>query len=288
MAKTIGNIIRELRCSRNLTQEQLAENLNITAQAISKWENNIGMPDISQVVPIAHFFGVSTDVLFGVEEKMDVDEVQTLIDKATTQESYKDEYALLKEALRTYPGDIRLLSELLSCGECLLADGDTVNDAERNAIFEECERAGRLILSYCKDLSVLIEATEWLIKLYCEMGEVEKAAALSESLPSVIGFNKEAAFGRIYENRKEYEKALKCYTDNVSQFQRQLIHSIVLCGNMHNLNGEKKQASKVYSLAIMLSEIFLENNPIPENKSLQKNLTKTIERCRKTIEQLSK
>ena len=288
MAKTIGNIIRELRCSRNLTQEQLAENLNITAQAISKWENNIGMPDISQVVPIAHFFGVSTDVLFGVEEKMDVDEVQTLIDKATTQESYKDEYALLKEALRTYPGDIRLLSELLSCGECLLADGDTVNDAERNAIFEECERAGRLILSYCKDLSVLIEATEWLIKLYCEMGEVEKAAALSESLPSVIGFNKEAAFGRIYENRKEYEKALKCYTDNVSQFQRQLIHSIVLCGNMHNLNGEKKQASKVYSLAITLSENFLENNPIPENKSLQKNLTKTIERCRKTIEQLSK
>lgn len=288
MAKTIGNIIRELRCSRNLTQEQLAENLNITAQAISKWENNIGMPDISQVVPIAHFFGVSTDVLFGVEEKMDVDEVQTLIDKATTQESYKDEYALLKEALITYPGDIRLLSELLSCGECLLADGDTVNDAERNAIFEECERAGRLILSYCKDLSVLIEATEWLIKLYCEMGEIEKAAALSESLPSVIGFNKEAAFGRIYENRKEYEKALKCYTDNVSQFQRQLIHSIVLCGNMHNLTGEKKQASKVYSLAITLSENFLENNPIPENKSLQKNLTKTIERCRKTIEQLSK
>ena len=104
----------------------------------------------------------------------------------------------------------------------------------------------------------------------------------------LIGFNKEAALGRIYENRKEYEKALKCYTDNVSQFQRQLIHSIVLCGNMHNLNGEKKQASKVYSLAITLSENFLENNPIPENKSLQKNLTKTIERCRKTIEQLSK
>ena len=50
MAKIIGNIIRELRCSRNLTQEQLAENLNITAQAISKWENNIGMTDISQVV----------------------------------------------------------------------------------------------------------------------------------------------------------------------------------------------------------------------------------------------
>ena len=286
MAKTIGNIIRELRCSRNLTQEQLAENLNITAQAISKWENNIGMPDISQVVPIAHFFGVSTDVLFGIEEKMDIDEVQTLIDNATAQDSYKDEYTLLKEALRTYPGDVRLLLELLSCGECLLSDGDTVNGTERNTIFEECERSGRLILSYSKDLSVLTEATEWLVKLYCEVDEIEKAATLSESLPSIIGFNKEAAFGRIYENRKEYERALEYYSENVPQFQRQLIHSIVLCGNMYNLNRDKKQASKFYSLAITLSEKFLESNPIPEKKSLQKNLTKTIAQCRKTIEQI--
>ena len=286
MAKTIGNIIRELRCSRNLTQEQLAENLNITAQAISKWENNIGMPDISQVVPIAHFFGISTDVLFGIDQKPNIDEVQALIDNATSKDSYVDEYTLLKDALRTYPGDIRLLLELLSCGECLLADGDTISGSERHAIFDECERAGRLILSYSKDLAVLIEATEWLVKLYCEVGEIEKASALSESLPSVIGLNKEAAFGRIFENRKEYEKALECYSANVSQFQKQLIHSIVLCGNMHKLNGDKKHASEFYSSAVLLSETFLTCNPIPENKSLQKNLTKTIERCQKTIEQI--
>ena len=170
MSKTIGNIIRELRVSRSLTQEQLAENLNVTAQAISKWENNISLPDISQVVPIAHFFGVSTDILFGMVEKADVDEVQVLIDTATAQDSYEDEYALLKEALRTYPGEVRLLFELLSCGECMLASDNTVEGAERNSIFEECERAGRLILSYTKDLSMLIETTEWLIKLYCEMG----------------------------------------------------------------------------------------------------------------------
>ena len=69
------------------------------------------------------------------------------------------------------------------------------------------------------------------------MGEIEKATTLSESLPSVIGFNREAAFGRIYENHKEYEKALECYTKNISQFQRQLIHSIVLCGNMTGNQG---------------------------------------------------
>jgi len=283
MTKTIGEIIRDLRCSRNLTQEQLAENLNITAQAISKWENNIGMPDISQVVPIAHFFGVSTDVLFGIDADKCIDEVQSLIDIAVSQDSYAAEYNLLKEALRKYPGDVRLLLELLSCGECLLADGDTVKDTDRSIIYDECERAGKLILAYSKNLCTLFETTDWMIKLYCEMEDLEKAAVLSESLPSVVGFNKEAAFGRIHENYKNYEKALECYSANIAQFQRHLIHSIVLCGNLHNLRKDKKKTSEFYSLAITLSEIFLENNPIPQNKSLSQTLIRTINRCKKQL-----
>ena len=288
MTKTIGNIIRELRCSRNLTQEQLAENLNITAQAISKWENNIGMPDISQVVPIAHFFGVSTDVLFGVATNKDIDEVQALIDTATSQETYKKEYELLKEALKTYPGDIRLLLELLSCGECLLADGDTIKEPERTTIFAECERAGKLILSYSKDLNILQSATEWLIKLYCEMGDAGKATALSESLSSSVGFNKESALGRIYECERQYNKAAECYKLNIGQFQRQLVHSIILCGNMYAKEEKRKQAIDLYLLGITLCKDFLNNNLVSSNKSLHDYLAKSSERCRKTIENLSK
>ena len=62
MKETMGQIIRRLRKERNLTQEELAEQLDVTFQAVSKWENDAGMPDISQVVPIANVFGVSTDV----------------------------------------------------------------------------------------------------------------------------------------------------------------------------------------------------------------------------------
>lgn len=288
MAKTIGNIIRELRCSRNLTQEQLAENLNITAQAVSKWENNIGMPDISQVVPIAHFFGVSTDVLFGVSTDTVLDEVQALIDNATAQNSYKDEYVLLKEALKIFPGDVRLLSELLSCGECLIADGDSIKEPERAIVFEECERAGKLILSYSKDIRILLNTSEWLIKLYCEMGETGKATELSEMLPSIIGFNKDAAIARICECENNYSKAAECYASNIAQHQRQLVHSLVLCGNMYVHEGKNNRAVEVYSLAITLSEEFLKNNPLPNNNSLQKTLTKSIDKCKKAVEHLTK
>ena len=68
MTNTIGQSIKKLRKERNLTQEELAEQLNVTAQAVSKWENETGLPDISQVVPLASVFGVSTDALFGMED----------------------------------------------------------------------------------------------------------------------------------------------------------------------------------------------------------------------------
>ena len=46
---SFGNIIKKLRSDRNMTQEQLAEVLSISAQAVSRWETNIALPDISPV-----------------------------------------------------------------------------------------------------------------------------------------------------------------------------------------------------------------------------------------------
>lgn len=56
MKENMGQIIKRLRKERNLTQEELAEQLNISAQAVSKWENGTSMPDISQVVPLANLY----------------------------------------------------------------------------------------------------------------------------------------------------------------------------------------------------------------------------------------
>ncbi|MBE6638487.1 MAG: helix-turn-helix transcriptional regulator [Ruminococcaceae bacterium] len=63
---TIGQNIRKLRKERQMTQEELAAQLNISAQAVSKWEMETCSPDISQIVPLAALFGVSADVLFGI------------------------------------------------------------------------------------------------------------------------------------------------------------------------------------------------------------------------------
>ena len=64
----LGTVIKQLRFKASMTQEQLAEKLGISPQSISKWENEISMPDISLLPTIAEIFGVSVDELFGLNE----------------------------------------------------------------------------------------------------------------------------------------------------------------------------------------------------------------------------
>lgn len=64
----IGNNIKIIRKQIGLTQEELALHIGVTPQAVSRWENGTGMPDISMVVPLAKTLNVSTDYLFGLEK----------------------------------------------------------------------------------------------------------------------------------------------------------------------------------------------------------------------------
>lgn len=62
-----GAIIKRLRESKKMTQQQLAEKLNVSDKAISKWETSRGYPDISLVEPLADVLGVSIIELFSGE-----------------------------------------------------------------------------------------------------------------------------------------------------------------------------------------------------------------------------
>lgn len=67
MEQTIGSRISAQRKKHGLTQEQLADKLSVTAQAVSKWENNQSCPDIATLPKLAEIFGCSTDELLGID-----------------------------------------------------------------------------------------------------------------------------------------------------------------------------------------------------------------------------
>lgn len=65
MEQTLGKRIQLCRKSLGLTQDQLAEKLGVTAQAVSKWENDQSCPDITMLPKLAETFGTTTDALLG-------------------------------------------------------------------------------------------------------------------------------------------------------------------------------------------------------------------------------
>ena len=62
---SLGNNIKKFRHDLGITQEELAGILSVTGQAVSKWESGAGLPDVTQIVPLAQALNVSTDALFG-------------------------------------------------------------------------------------------------------------------------------------------------------------------------------------------------------------------------------
>ena len=68
MKETLGARIARLRKEKNLKQENLATLLNISPQAVSKWENDVTSPDISVLPELGKILGVSVDVLLSGEE----------------------------------------------------------------------------------------------------------------------------------------------------------------------------------------------------------------------------
>lgn len=89
----IGMKIKALRLKQGITQEKLAERLNISSQAISKWENNNATPDISLLPELSIIFGVTIDELFSLTDTNHLDRIE---------QSLENEYMLTKESFEKY------------------------------------------------------------------------------------------------------------------------------------------------------------------------------------------
>ncbi|MBE5734052.1 MAG: helix-turn-helix transcriptional regulator [Clostridiales bacterium] len=72
-----GSKIAELRKSINLTQAELGAKLNVTAQAVSKWENGLSEPDIDSIKKLCELFSVSVDQFLDFSKKDSEDETAT-------------------------------------------------------------------------------------------------------------------------------------------------------------------------------------------------------------------
>ena len=102
----IGTVIRKYRKDKNLTQEDIAKRLGVTAPAVNKWENGNSFPDISLLSPIARLLDISVDTLLSHEKELSDAEANRLVEEAIRKlktETFDDVFQWAKERLAEYP-----------------------------------------------------------------------------------------------------------------------------------------------------------------------------------------
>jgi len=123
MEITIGNKIKQLRKACNRTQENMAQALGVTSQAISRWENGTGYPDIEYIPSIANYFGVTIDALFGYDGNRS-EKIHQILDHAAEMEAAETEPSecldYMRLAAAEFPASdaitLRLANTLMRCG----------------------------------------------------------------------------------------------------------------------------------------------------------------------------
>ncbi len=186
---SFGKTLRELRHSKNMTQAHLADLLMISAQAISKWENDIGYPDLPLLAPISDIFGVSIDYLLGKGDNTKVHEIQEAREK--TNALWLDEehdtsaecISIWRELLKKYPSD----------NECRNALAFQLSAGCKELPPEECRAKAReaaeiyeTVLDESKNSDELSFARSQLVWVYSHyLGETELAVKHAKQAGSI-------------------------------------------------------------------------------------------------------
>lgn len=183
----IGEKIKDFRKNCGLTQEKLADFLNVSCQAVSKWECGIACPDLSLIGPMARLFSCSADELLGLNR--DADEalraefdtacLAYTVERAKGPEEHKKAYHLASEAVREYPGDFRYLLWLADAEYDLAMEPD---DSEEyfTEMIDNAMRHYNLVIENCDDPKIQNRAIWGMIRALNDFGRTEEALWYAE------------------------------------------------------------------------------------------------------------
>lgn len=108
----LGEVIRKYRKENNLTQEEVATRLGVSAPAVNKWENGNSFPDIMLLSPIARLFGISTDQLLSFQEDLTQEEINQFVielDEMFKKQPYGNAFEFAKKKVAQYPNCEQLI-----------------------------------------------------------------------------------------------------------------------------------------------------------------------------------
>ncbi len=236
----LGDKIRSLRKSRNISQEVLAQYLGVSFQAVSKWENGDTMPDVTMIPAIAIFFEVSTDELFDfnrLETEQKIQQACWDIADIRYDEPEKAE-KMLRELLKQYPGNEVVLNNLLY----------TMRSPER---CDEVVTLCKSILEVAKEDDVKYDVLRILAETYHEMGQQNLVKPTLEQIPEIY-FSKLELAATLLDG----EDALTAARQQAALSRDELLDMLSRMSQLYRLQGDAQKAAEYAELTHRVYKLF--------------------------------
>ena len=259
MSSNLGANIRYFRKNKGFTQEELAGMLGVTPQAVSRWESEAGLPDVSMIVPIAQTLNITTDALLGYQVQSQDDRVsKQVFEKMKEFEDVENpagsalkvcEY-LAEEAnkhpmnydiILKYVQQVAGLSYYIDMEQFLSGEPEKVK-----AILDDGIRKGLNVIRYSNDTKKINKAHYALAWIYIHRKDFDNAREHVNVLPGLDGhcIKEELGMSLVF-----FEKGFDSMKDSAVEFGRLLFDVLVRSVNTISTHycyfGELKEALEI-------------------------------------------
>lgn len=200
MSSNLGANIKYFRKNKGFTQEELAGMLGVTPQAVSRWESEAGLPDVSMIVPIAQTLNITTDALLGYQVQSQDDRISKQVFEKMKGFEYVEnpaESALkvceyLAEEANKHPMNYDIVLKYVQrvAGFSYYTDMEKFlsDEPERaNAILEDGIRKGLNVIRYSNDTKKINKAHYALAWIYIHRKDFDNAREHVNVLPALEG-----------------------------------------------------------------------------------------------------
>ena len=181
-----GSILRQLRIEAGLTQSDLADELNVTNQAISKWERGDNYPEITLLPRLASRFQVSVDMLLGNERPLSSEELRVLFDKCQSllaSGMIEKAISLTQEAVDR---DNRNQELKLALAELLVQVSESESDAKkRDAFLRKAAALLEAVIAVADDPRKKLKTKKSLMRIWYRLGQKDRLFEMTEELDEV-------------------------------------------------------------------------------------------------------
>ncbi|MEG1310605.1 MAG: helix-turn-helix transcriptional regulator [Romboutsia sp.] len=264
----IGEVIKTLRRSKSITQEQLANFMGVSTPAVSKWEKGISYPDITILPILANYFEVTIDELLNYKNELSKEEIVKIIKECEvliSKELIEEAIELCEKYIKNYSSNYKLKIQLISV--YTLSYFSIKDSNKKDEVINRSIEILEEISENSKDMETKETALVQLSSQYMIIDRLDKSEEAIKKIynPSV---NPNIMLPIIYMQQGKIERSIKLTQENLAKSLGEAISSCMgLAIAYYNYKEDMKEedidfdkAIRYYNLALDIISNVCENS----------------------------